>query len=198
MAFSSAKFRDSQAKLLLCELEALTLPLNISTRTSSSLVSRPASWLTANPVCKRTKGLSLYVFSQSPCLYLPINHGPISSLSQTCFGIGNSAFRFRQPLGRSLPDLCLREAKWGLSHKTHINKRHSCTAWLAKQAECADLRLTYDHLEQGTRPSRKLTITEDVKRFLNVAFIAKDGLLVINHNEPLSSSRECIIVPRWY
>ena len=33
----------------------------------------------------------------------------------------------------------------------------SRTAWLATQAECADLRRTRAHLQQGTRPSKKLT-----------------------------------------
>ena len=36
----------------------------------------------------------------------------------------------------------------------------------------------------------------DVKRYLNVATIAKDGLLVVKRNEPLTPTRECIVVPR--
>ena len=72
----------------------------------------------------------------------------------------------------------------------------SRTAWLAIQAECADLRRTRAHLQQGTRPSKKLTNIKDVKRYLNVATIAKDGLLIVRRDEPLVPSRECIIVPR--
>ena len=72
----------------------------------------------------------------------------------------------------------------------------SRTAWLAIQAECADLRRTRAHLQQGTRPSKKLTNIKDVKRYLNVATIANDGLLVVRRDEPLVPSRECIIVPR--
>ena len=71
----------------------------------------------------------------------------------------------------------------------------SRTAWLAIQAECADLRRTRAHLQQGTRPSKKLTNIKDVKRYLNVATIAKDGLLLWR-DEPLVPSRECTIVPR--
>ena len=37
---------------------------------------------------------------------------------------------------------------------------------------------------------------KDVKRYLNVATIARDGLLVVKRNDPLSPTRECIIVPR--
>ena len=72
----------------------------------------------------------------------------------------------------------------------------SRTAWLAIQAECADLRRTRAHLQQGTRPSKKLTNIKDVKRYLNVATIAKDGLLIVRRDEPLVPSRERIIVPR--
>ena len=36
----------------------------------------------------------------------------------------------------------------------------------------------------------------DVKRYLNVATIAKDGLLVVKRNEPLAPTRECIVVAR--
>jgi len=35
-----------------------------------------------------------------------------------------------------------------------------------------------------------------VKRYLNVATIAKDDLLVVKRNEPLAPTRECIVVPR--
>ena len=49
---------------------------------------------------------------------------------------------------------------------------------------------------QGTRPSKKLTNIKDVKRYLQVATIATDGLLVVKRDEPLGPSRECIIVPR--
>ena len=69
-------------------------------------------------------------------------------------------------------------------------------AWLTTQAECPDLRRTRVHLQQGTRPSKKLTNLRDVKRYLNVATIAKDGLLVVRRDEPLAPTRECIIVPR--
>lgn len=70
------------------------------------------------------------------------------------------------------------------------------SAWLGIQADCQDLRRTHSHLTQGTRPSKKVTNAKDVKRYLNVASIARDGLLVVQRNDPLSPTRECIIVPR--
>ena len=74
----------------------------------------------------------------------------------------------------------------------------SRAAWVALQAECSDLRRTYAHLTQGTRPSKKLTNIKDEKRYINVAKIASDGLLVVKHNEALVPTRECIIVPRQF
>ena len=51
---------------------------------------------------------------------------------------------------------------------------------------------------QGTRPSKKLTNIKDVKRYLHVASVSKDGLLIVrcHGDQPLSPTRECIIVPR--
>ena len=72
----------------------------------------------------------------------------------------------------------------------------SGTSWLTTQAECPNLRHTHAHLQQGTHPSKKLTNLRDVKRYLNVATIAKDGLLVVKRNEPLAPTHECIIVPQ--
>ena len=70
------------------------------------------------------------------------------------------------------------------------------SSWIDIQSDCSDLRRTHAHLKQGTRPSKKVTNAKDVKRYLAVATIAKDGLLVVPRNDPLSPSRELIIVPR--
>ena len=70
------------------------------------------------------------------------------------------------------------------------------SAWLAIQTDCPDLRRTHAHLKQGTRPSKKTTNIKDVKRYLSVASIARDGRLVVRRNDPLVPSTELIIVPR--
>ena len=64
--------------------------------------------------------------------------------------------------------------------------------WLAVQSECPDLRRTHAQLVQGTRPSKKLTNIKDVKRYLQVASVTDDGLLVVRRHEPLSPSRESL------
>ena len=51
-------------------------------------------------------------------------------------------------------------------------------------------------MKQGTRPSKKTTNIKDVKRYLSVASIVRDGMLVVRRNDPLVPSTELIIVPR--
>ena len=68
--------------------------------------------------------------------------------------------------------------------------------WAALQMECPDLCRTHAHLTQGTRPSRKVTNARDIKRYLQVASISKDGVLIVPQKDVLSPARECIIVPR--
>ena len=69
-------------------------------------------------------------------------------------------------------------------------------AWFSVQNECPDLRRVCAHLKQGTRPSKKLTNIRDVKRYLNVTSISKDGLLIVQRQQPLSRPIELIVVPR--
>lgn len=68
-------------------------------------------------------------------------------------------------------------------------------AWYATQMECPNLRRVHSHLTQGTRPSKKMTKVNDIKRYLNYATIAKDGLLVVKSKEPFSVG-ERIVIPR--
>ena len=70
------------------------------------------------------------------------------------------------------------------------------TSWLQAQKDCSSLRRTKAHLSQGTRPSRKQTKIRDVKRYLQVASLGRDGLLVVRRDDPFVLVRECIIVPR--
>ena len=69
-------------------------------------------------------------------------------------------------------------------------------AWIATQLECPDLIKTKSHLSQGTRPTKKQTNLNDVKRYLHSVTIANDGLLVVKRIDPLCPVRESIVVPR--
>jgi hypothetical protein len=68
-------------------------------------------------------------------------------------------------------------------------------AWYSNQMECPDLRRVHSHLTQGTRPSKKMTKVNDIKRYLNSVTIARDGLLVVKSKEPFSVG-ERIVIPR--
>lgn len=70
------------------------------------------------------------------------------------------------------------------------------STWQAIQHECQDLRRTHAHLTEGTRPSRKSTQIPDVKRYLQNAIVASDGLLVVRDNLPFQPTRERVIIPR--
>lgn len=70
------------------------------------------------------------------------------------------------------------------------------SAWLSTQTECGDLRRVHAHLSQGTRPSKRLTNIRDVKRYLQLCTIAKDGMLVVARNEPFTPTQDRIVVPR--
>ena len=59
----------------------------------------------------------------------------------------------------------------------------SRTDWSAIQAKRADLQHNRAHLQQGTCPSKKLTNVKDVKRYLHIPTIAKNGLLIIKRKE---------------
>ena len=72
----------------------------------------------------------------------------------------------------------------------------SRVAWLITQSECPDLRRARAHLEQGTRPSKKVTNIRDVKRYLSSTQVANDRLLVVRNNEPMANVRERIVIPR--
>lgn len=74
----------------------------------------------------------------------------------------------------------------------------SRNSWHEIQQSCQNLRRTAAHLKQGTSPSKKQTRIKDVKRYLNVVKIAKDGLLVVTKQDPLRQSQEKIVVPRQY
>lgn len=70
------------------------------------------------------------------------------------------------------------------------------TSWKTTQQDCPSLRRTFSHLSQGTRPTKKMTNIKDVKRYLRVATIGQDGILVVKHRDPFTQTRNLIVVPR--
>ena len=69
------------------------------------------------------------------------------------------------------------------------------TAWKSAQHNCPDLRKTYAHLTQGTRPSRKSRNIRNLRHYLNVATIDRQGLIVVSKTDPFVGVRNLIVVP---
>jgi hypothetical protein len=54
----------------------------------------------------------------------------------------------------------------------------------------------FDHLSQGTRPSKKNTKIKDVKKYLQVVSLSRDGVLIVKHTVPFVHMKHLIVVPR--
>ena len=74
----------------------------------------------------------------------------------------------------------------------------SRSGWHEMQVSDESLRRACAHLKQGTKPSRKSTDIGDVKRYLQVARVSRDGLLVVESYSPTVGRIEKIVVPRDY
>ena len=212
--FFSAKLRGSQTTWLPCEVEALSIatatkhfsPYIIRSNTNTCILTGSKPCVQAHEKLCRGK------FSASPCVstFLFV----VSRYQASVRHVAGSAILPSDFASRNAP-LCEDEACQVCSFIKRTEDSvvrmssvqdvldgkvrlpfTSRAAWSAIQSECPDLRRTHAHLIQGTRPSRKLTNIKDVKRYLQVAFAATDGLLVVQRHEPVSPSRECIIVPR--
>ena len=79
----------------------------------------------------------------------------------------------------------------GSSSMPFVNK----AAWCSAQHDCSNLRRAYAHLTQGTRPSRKVRDLKNLRRYLTVASIDDQGLLVVYKQIPGLPHRALIIVP---
>ena len=80
----------------------------------------------------------------------------------------------------------------GAARMPFLNKQ----AWLSAQQECHELRRTFAYLRAGTRPSRKSRGLRNVKRYLNLATIDTNGLLIVSKPDPHLHLRRLIVVPR--
>ena len=74
----------------------------------------------------------------------------------------------------------------------------SKSGWRELQVSDDSLRRTAACLQQGTKPGRKEKKMKDVKRYLQVAKLTKDSLLIVQNHSPITGRTERIIVPRCY
>ena len=212
--FFSAKLRKNQINWLPCEIEALAIATAIKHFSPYIIQSKHTTCVLTDskPCVQAFERLCRGEFSASPRVstflsvasryHVSIRHVAGASILPSVYASRNAPecdnpscqiCTFIQLTQSSVVrPVTLQDIKDG-SKKIPFSTRSS---WLAIQSECPDLRRTFAHLKQGTRPSKKLTKIKDIKRYLNVATIAKDGLLVVKRSIPLESTRECIIVPR--
>lgn len=212
--FFSAKLRKRQFTWLPCEIEALSIataikhfsPYIIQSKTNTCILTD------SKPCVQAFEKLCRGEFSASPRVstflsiasryQVSIRHVAGSSILPADFASRNA-----QECDDSTCQICtfVQNTEDSVVRQASVKDIldgtlklpfTSRSAWLAIQSECSDLRRTHAHLKQGTRPSKRLTNIKDVKRYLNVTAIGKDGLLVVKRNDPLAPMRECIIVPR--
>lgn len=212
--FFSAKLRGTQTTWLPCEVEALSIaastkhfsPFIIQSNKNACILSD------SKPCVQAFEKLCRGEFSASPRVstFLSV----VSRYQATVRHVAGSAILPSDFASRNAPpcedescQICtfIHDTRESVVRMTSIQDVlngkvrlpfTSRSAWSSVQSECPDLRRTHAHLIQGTRPSKKLTNIKDVKRYLNVATVASDGLLVVKRNEPLAPTRECIIIPR--
>ena len=211
--FFSAKLRERQATWLPCEIEALAIASAIKHFSPYLIQSQHnACVLTDSKPCVQAYGkLCRGEFSASPRVstflsavsryqasvkhIAGINNLPSDHASRNAPECNDSSCQvcvFVKTLEEcSARNISLTDIENGKIRLPFTSRN----AWKSIQSDCQDLRRTHSHLVQGTRPSKKATNVRDIKRYLQVCTIAKDGVLVVKRSEPLAPQRECIVVP---
>ena len=211
--FFSAKLQGSQTTWLPCEVEALSIAANKHFSPYLIQSVKKACILTDSKPCVQAyEKLCLGGFSSSPrvstCLSVVSRYQasfrhvsgsailPSDFASRDAAACDNETCQVCSFISRTRDSVVRAVSVQDVLQGNVRLPFTSRPAWVSVQSECRDLRLTNAHLVQGTRPSKKLTNIKDVKRYLQVASVAGDGLLVVRRHEPLCPSREYIIVPR--
>ena len=212
--FFSTKLRGSRQSWLPCEVEALSIvvatkhfsPYHIQFAHNACILTDSKPCIQAfGKLCRGEFSPSSRVstfLSTVSCYQASVRHVSRSAILPSDFSSRNApdcedlACQVCSFVKRSEDSVIRRSSMQDILNGTVRLPFTSRTAWLSIQSEDSSLCHTHAHLVQGNRPSKKLTNVKDVKRYLQVATIAKDGLLVVKRDEPLSPSRECIIVPR--
>ena len=207
--FFSAKLKQHQPRWLPCEIEALSI-------TASCNHFRPLIIQSS----KKTKVLT----DSKPCVqaYQKLMRGEFSASSRvqtflTLVNHLNVSINHISGASNLVADFASRNApvcnhrncqicKFNISVSESVVFSISSkavgpftnrNAWLNIQSNCPSLQKTKEHLQSGTRPSKKCTKENDTKRYLRIASLARDGLLVVKGSgNPFSPAEDRILVPR--
>ena len=212
--FFSAKLRKRQVRWIPCEVEALSIAAAIKHFSPYIIQSqhKPCILTDSKPCVQAFEKLCRGEFSASPRVSTFLSavsrfQASLRHIAGTANMISDFASRNAPPCTDQSCQVCtfisdteetvvrsvnVKDIMAGSVNLPFTNR----IAWLNTQYECHDLRRTKAHLQQGTRPSRKITNIKDVKRYLQVATIAKHGLLVVRREDTFAPTRECIILPR--
>jgi hypothetical protein len=212
--FFSAKPKKHQVTWLPCELEALAIACSIKHFSPYIIQStKKACALTdSKPCVQALEKLSRGEFSSSPRVttFLAIASRYQVSL-QHLSGTANIPSDFSSRNATECAEECCQICSFIHRTEESVIRQLSVTdivsgkaslpytsrsAWRSLQVECPDLRRVHAHLHQGTWPSKKHNNVLDVKRYLHMATLSSDGLIVVRKADPLAPSRECIVVPR--
>ena len=68
-------------------------------------------------------------------------------------------------------------------------------AWKSAQHDSPILRRLFAHLTSGTRPGKKSRNMTDLRKYLSVASVDNQGLLIVRKPDPYVSHKDLIIVP---
>ena len=214
--FYNAKLKEHQVNWIPCEIEALCIGaavnhfgpeiINSNNQTIVFTDSRPCV-LSYEKLCRGEFSSSARVatfLSMVSRYHVKLKHikgienGLVDYASRNpsvCSELNCQICKFVDDMDSSVVRQC--SVKDVLESKASVpfSTRNS---WHEIQQSCKDLRRATAHLKQGTCPSKKETNIRDVKRYLNIIKIAKDGLLVVHQQDPLRSKQEKIVVPREY
>ena len=214
--YFSAKHKNHQASWLPCELEALSICAAVTHFGTDILNSSKQTMILTDslPCVQAYDKLCQGKFSTSPRVSTFLS--ALSRYNVHLMHIKGSDNIYSDYASRNA-DECTNKAcqicKWLADTSESVVR--SCTVkdvlnstvpvpfssrsgWHELQSSDPDVRRASAHLRQGTKPSIKETDIPDVKKYRNVAKVAKDGLLIVEHYSPSVGKSEKIVVPRNY
>ncbi len=215
-SFFSAKLKGGHAKWLPCEIECLAIAsainhfrpfiLNSTHRTTVLTDSKPA----VQAYQKFIRGeFSTSSRMQSFLLSATQNNVIISHISGSKNCLADFGSRNSTPCTQPTCSVChfLEESQSAgvnsVSVQDCINGSvkipfGSPSAWLQIQLNCPVTQLARKHLQQGTRPMKKLRNVRNVKHLVKIASVDKDGLLIVRKTNPLNWKSSLIVIPDHY
>ena len=214
--FFSVKIKKYQLLWLPCEIEALCI--NLTIHAFSNLIresKHTTKFLTDSKACVQAfVKLSNGGFSLSPRISSYLMN--LNSLNVTIDHVKGADITLTDFCSRN-PITCPGQncqicqfvaertdiAVQAVNVEDILNRRvkvpfYDLTTWTQAQRDDPDLRRTFSQLSSGTRPGKKEKDINDVRRYLQVATISSNGLLIHRKTNPYGRDYELIIVPQSF